>query len=49
MKELLFAVLQMVRQNETATVKYAEVVDQIFQEFLDQLDMTDLEANEEVC
>ena len=48
LKELLFAVLQMVRQNETATVKYGEVVEQIFQEFLALLDISDIEAEEEV-
>lgn len=48
MKELLFAVLQLIRENERPSAKYAEIIDQIFQEFLEALDGNNIEADPEV-
>lgn len=48
MKELLFAAHQLVREDETPSVKYAEIVDQIFREFLEALDRRDIEPRQEV-
>lgn len=48
LKELLFATQQLSRENEVASSKYAEVVDQIFQEFHDQVDSNIFQAEQEV-
>lgn len=49
LKELLFAILQLLRESEEPVVRYTAVVDQILQEF-DELQQSGLvEVDTEVC
>lgn len=48
LEELLFAVLQLVKEEEEPSTRYVQIIDQIFKEFLTEVKADRMKVNSEV-